>query len=78
MGQKLLTLLCLTHLYSFPPARSHLQVQAGRREPEGCCQVTFGKSCLAPLYQSVQPGTSTVSSGFLALTSWEPVGLGLY
>ena len=23
-------------------------MQAGRREPEGWCQVTFGKSCLAP------------------------------
>lgn len=53
-------------------------MQAGRREPEGWCQVTFGKvTCLAPFCQSVQWGTSTVSSGFLALTSWEPVGLGL-
>lgn len=77
MGQKLLTLLCLTHLYSFPPARSHLQGQAGRREPEGWCQATFGKPCLASLCQSVQRGASTVSSGFLALTLREPVGLGL-
>lgn len=38
---------------------------------------TFSKSSLAPFCLSVQWGTGTVSRALLALTSWEPMGLGL-